>query len=62
MKSLKSLFTLLTLVAISFACAPANQTPATTEATQPEVEITITDDDAAFAGGPTRPILTKPVL
>ena len=45
MKSVKSLFAALTLVALSFACAPVNEQPATTpDNDQPEVSI----DQAAF--------------
>ncbi|GAB5409491.1 MAG: hypothetical protein BalsKO_18560 [Balneolaceae bacterium] len=62
MKSLKSLFVLLTLVAISFACAPASQSTATASADAPETVITITDDAAFAAGNDVRPILTKPKL
>jgi len=62
MKSLKSLFALLTLVAISFACAPASQSTATATTEQPETVITITDDAAFSAGNDMKPILTKPKL
>ena len=62
MKSLKSLFALLTLIAISFACAPASQTQATASANQPETVITITDDAAFSGGNDVKPILTKPKL
>ncbi len=62
MKSLKSLFALLTLVAISFACAPASQTQATASADQPETVITITDDAAFSGGNDMKPILNKPKL
>ena len=62
MKSLKSLFALLTLVAVSFACAPAQQSQPTTEAVQPETTITITDD-AVFSGyNDPKPILNKPKI
>ncbi len=62
MKSLKSLFALLTLVAISFACAPAQQTQATADATQPETIITVTDDAAFSGGNDVKPIVNKPKL
>ena len=60
MKSLKSLFALLTLVAVSFACAPAQQSQTASDSTQPETTITITDDAAFSGGNDPKPILTKP--
>ena len=45
MKSIKSLFALLTLFAISFACAPLHEAPIA-EAPTPTPEVTI--DDVAF--------------
>ena len=66
MKSLKSLFALLTLVAVSFACAPVNETPVT-QAPAPAEEVTIEEaafpwtDDAANCCG-SKPILTKPKI
>ena len=62
MKSLKSLFALLTLVAVSFACAPAQQSQATADANQPETTITISDDAAFSGGNDPKPILNKPKI
>ena len=66
MKNVKSLFALLTLLAVSFACAPVAETPIT-EAPAPTTEVTT--DEAAFpwmdeadncCGG--KPILTRPKI
>ncbi len=62
MKSLKSLFALLTLVAISFACAPASQTQTAAASDQPETVITITDNAAFSGGNDMKPILEKPKI
>ncbi|MBO6523811.1 MAG: hypothetical protein JJ971_08310 [Balneolaceae bacterium] len=63
MKSLKSLFALLTLVAVSFACAPAQQSQATAEADQVETTTITITDDAVFSGGnDPKPILNKPKI
>ena len=66
MKSVKSLFALLTFVAISFACAPVNDQPAADVTTnQPEITV----DQAAFPWDQAdascceqRPILQKPKI
>ena len=67
MKSVKSLFALLTLVAVSFACAPVNETPVTEAPAPTPAEVTVdeaafpwTDDAANCCGG--KPILTKPKI
>ncbi|MCR9133330.1 MAG: hypothetical protein NXI08_12165 [bacterium] len=66
MKNVKSLFALLTLLAVSFACAPVAESPIT-EAPAPATEVTT--DEAAFpwmdeadncCGG--KPILSKPKI
>ena len=66
MKNVKSLFALLTLVAVSFACAPVAESPIT-EAPTPAVEIST--DDAAFPWIDDannccegKPILTRPKI
>ncbi len=66
MKSVKSLFALLTLVAVSFACAPVNESPVT-EAPAPAEEVSIeeaafpwTDDSANCCG--SKPSLGKPKI
>ena len=68
MKSVKSLFALLTLVAVTFACAPVNETPVA-EAPAPADEVTIeeaacpwTDDATNCCGGSTRPTSGKPKI
>jgi len=66
MKSVKSLFALLTLVAVSFACAPVNETPMT-DAPTVDDEVTIEEaafpwtDDAANCCG-HKPITSKPKI
>jgi hypothetical protein len=68
MKSVKSLFALLTLLAVTFACAPVNETPIT-ESPTPADEVTIeeaafpwTDDASYCCGKPTRPSGGKPKI
>ena len=66
MKPMKSLFALLTLVAISFACAPVNDHPVATPTNdQPEV----TTEQTAFPWDTNdasccqqRPILERPKI
>ena len=65
MKSVKSLFALLTLVAISFACAPVNDQPVASTNEQPQ----ISTETPAFPWDATdascceqKPILERPKL
>ena len=66
MKSVKSLFALLTLVAVSFACAPVNET-SMTDAPAVDDEVTIEEaafpwtDDAANCCE-SKPIMNKPKI
>ncbi len=66
MKNVKSLFALLTLVAVSFACAPVAESPITeapaspSEVTVDEAAFPWTDDANNCCGG--KPILTKPKI
>ena len=66
MKNVKSLFALLTLVAVSFACAPVAESPiteapaATPEVTVDEAAFPWADDAANCCEG--KPIVTKPKI
>ena len=68
MKSNKPLFALLTLIAISFACAPLQEAPIT-EAPTPTPEVTVdevafpwTDDAANCCGIPETVPMPRPKI
>ena len=63
MKSLKSLFALTAIVALSFGCASVTDASLTEELNQaPDTQIT-TNDDGVFSGGnEMKPIVEKPGL
>ncbi len=60
MKSLKSLFALLAIASMSFACASVTDASLMDETSQPATE-QITPSDAVFGpGGDSEPIIKKP--
>ena len=59
MKSLKSLFAVLTIVSLSFACASVTETPVT-KAPATDTEVTPVDNAVFSGGNDPVPVITKP--
>ncbi len=62
MKSLKSLFALLAIASLSFACASVTDASLTEEANEPAIESTNTPSGAVFEGNDSEPIIRKPKI
>ncbi|MEP1150873.1 MAG: hypothetical protein ABJH08_04000 [Balneola sp.] len=61
MKSFKSLFALLAIASLSFACASVTDASLIDDTNEPTVETTA-PADAVFGGTDSEPIITKPVM
>ncbi|MFY0683711.1 MAG: hypothetical protein JXR20_04100 [Balneola sp.] len=61
MKSFKSLFALLAIASLSFACASVTDASLIDDTNEPTVETTA-PSDAVFGGNDSEPIITKPVM
>jgi len=62
MKSFKSLFALLAIASLSFACASVTDASLTDDANEPTIETTVAPADAVFGGDVSQPIITKPKM
>ena len=61
MKSFKSLFTLLAVASLSFACASVTDAGLADEANEPAIE-NAAPADAVFGSDPSLPIVAKPKM
>ncbi len=61
MKSLKSLFALLAIASMTFACASVTDASLIDEAEEPTTT-TVAPADAVFGGDTSKPIITKPKI
>jgi len=62
MKSFKSLFALLAIASLSFACASVTDAGLMDETNEPAIENTMAPADAVFGGNSSQPIITKPKM
>ncbi|XWN36044.1 MAG: hypothetical protein ROO71_08780 [Balneola sp.] len=61
MKSFKSLFALLTIASLSFACASVTDAGLMDDTNEPAIE-TAAPAEAVFGGDSSQPIITKPKM
>ncbi|MBO6620326.1 MAG: hypothetical protein JJ892_13420 [Balneola sp.] len=61
MKSFKSLFALLAIASLSFACASVTDAGLMDDTNEPAIE-TATPAEAVFGNDPSQPIITKPKM
>ena len=61
MKSFKSLFTLIAIASLSFACASVTDAGLADEANEPAIE-EAAPVEAVFGGNDSEPIITKPKM
>lgn len=62
MKSFKSLFALLAIASLSFACASVTDAGLMDEPNEPTIENTAAPATAVFGNDPAKPIITKPKM
>ena len=62
MKSFKSLFALLAIASLSFACASVTDASLLDDANEPTIETSVAPSDAVFGGDTSEPIITKPKM
>ena len=62
MKSFKSLFALLAIASLSFACASVTDASLIDDTNEPTIETTIAPADAVFGGNDSEPIIIKPKM
>ena len=62
MKSFKSLFALLAIASLSFACASVTDASLTDDVNEPTIETTVAPSEAVFGGDVSQPIITKPKM
>ncbi|HCI69527.1 MAG TPA: hypothetical protein DHV30_02565 [Balneola sp.] len=62
MKSFKSLFALLAIASLSFACASVTDASLMDEPNEPTIENTAAPADAVFGDDTSKPIITKPKM